>query len=277
MRTLLVFLVLASPAWAQYPPEAPPIPSPESQLRALGWDFDPLPAADVGAPVTVDWNCAVLVGAQDICAAGIARLQHTLNESQLGHVTARLTSVMQSTLVPSGNLATDLTRAYQPSDGFGDDIIARRNSDGADCTVVITTSSNFCGQAYVEAGPTSCLAMVYQGCLDNFSYEHEVGHNAGLAHDQPNSTHGGYQQVSYGWCAGCGHKDGMVYPSPCGGERIARFSNKRQFCPFHPTVPFGSNNADGYWAWLNRAPIMENFRQPTGAPAPPGKPFPLED
>jgi hypothetical protein len=59
---------------------------------------------------------------------------------------------------------------------------------------------------------------------------------------------------------------------------VARYSNPTQQCPTHPNVPFGTATSNGFLAWLNRAPVMANFRSATDAPAAPGKPLPtLED
>ncbi len=279
-RTILLFLLLASPSWAQdYAPELPPVPAPELSLRALGYlVVEPEPVADVGDPVTIDLLCARFVGATDQCEAGRARLQSTANNSLQGHVTFRLVrSAFQSNYQSNGVTNTDLTRVYLPTDGFADDIVAERNRLGADCVVVLTTARDACGVAYMTSFATSCIAVVADNCITNSSYEHEVGHTIGMAHDQPNSTSAGYKSTSYGHCAGCGDKDVMVYPSPCAGTRRARYSNPDQFCPIHLTTRFGAATANGALALRERAPVMAAFRTAMAPPKPAGKPVLTED
>jgi hypothetical protein len=285
----LLLVLLASPALAQdYPPELPPL-VPPPVMTPFGFEMEELDAvppleAD-GEPVTIDFLCARLVGASDVCAAGMQRLQATLNNSGLGHITARLLGTMQSTYANSGDSAVDLARVKSQLDTYANDITDEAVRIGADCIVAITPIKDSCGIAYVTANVLSCVAVVSHGCISNSSFEHEVGHNAGLAHDQPNASNAGYGGTSYGWCPvvpetglRCGHKDVMTYPSPCGGSRVARYSNPAQACPTHGTTPFGSSTANGTAAWRARAATMAAFRQPTEAPAAPGKPVPtLED
>jgi len=252
---LLALLVIQS---SEYPPESQPIPAPEMILRALGWPIpedEPIEHVE-GDVVTVDILVVRAANVNIDCGWGISRINTTASNSGVATVQTRLVGCLQTTYVSSNDASTDLNRLASNGDGFLDEVHPERDRIGADTVVLIGKSCNSCGIAYLMAGPTSAFAYVCDNCMSNSSFEHEWGHNCGMHHDLPNagSCPNGY---GCGWCFGNGFKDVLTYPSPCGGNRKAYYSNPDILDNGTPTGTATANNAR---ILRERAPVLANFR-----------------
>jgi hypothetical protein len=275
LLVLLLVLLLAAPVWAQdYPPELPPLQTPETIFRALGFpvmDDAPLPGVTEGDVVTIDVLVVLASGvATSHCQSGITRINQTAVNSGAATVQVRLVGCLPTTYVSSGSASTDLSRFTGTADGFLDEVHAERNRVGADTNVLVGKSGDACGVAYLNSSAGSAFAYVNDGCLSNSSFEHEWGHNVGMAHDLPNA---GFCPFGYGcgWCFGNGRKDVLTYPSPCGGSRAPYYSNPDILNNGTPTGTATANNAR---VLRERAAVLANFR-PTVNPRQPAPPVRL--
>ncbi len=83
------------------------------------------------------------------------------------------------------DMATDLIRLTNTSDGFMDNVAALRDSYDADCVVLIVQDGNACGIGYQMSSVSSSFSsyaysVVKRSCAtDNWSFAHELGHNNG--------------------------------------------------------------------------------------------------
>lgn len=115
----------------------------------------------------------------------------------------------------SKGVQTNLELLSDPSDGHFDEVDAIRKHYGADFVTMITHRKNggwVCGVAYMPTGSTLPLYLYWtsfsvvdtsQSCGDPsvtpILFAHELGHNLGMAHDEPNtSVHGAYTDM-YGY------------------------------------------------------------------------------
>jgi len=269
---LLLVLLLASPGWAQeYPPELPPLTTPETFLRALGWPIAedvPLPGVVEGDVVTIDVQVVLASGvATSNCQTGIDRINQTAANSGAATVRVRLVNCLLTAYISSGSASTDLSKFSFPQGTALDIVHAERDRVGADMNVLVGKSGDACGVAWLTASASSAFAYVMDGCLNNSSFEHEWGHNVGMAHDLPNA---GSCPFGYGcgWCFGNGRKDVLTYPSPCGGSRAPYYSNPDVLDSGTPTGTATANNAR---VLRERAAVLANFR-PTVNPRKPSRP-----
>ena len=117
-----------------------------------------------------------------------------------------------------GRSGTDLKRLRDPTDGFMDDIHARRNELGADLVSLITDNTDVGGIAYVmqnlRLGFASHAFSVatYSNILyfTAMAFVHELGHNMGLAHDRFVSPQGGILPFSHGYVNALAFESGAV-------------------------------------------------------------------
>ena len=260
MRFIALILSLLIVQDVQYPPELPPIPSPESLFRALGFpvvEDEPIDFIQ-GDVVTVDIMVMLASGAlAGNCQAGINRINTTAINSGVATAQTRLVKCLPTTYVSSGSVQTDLTRMVIPGDGFLDNLPAERDASYADTTVLLTKSCDACGVGYLMSGVGSALAVVCESCISNSSFEHEWGHNVGMQHDLPNAS--GTTGYNYGWCFGNGFKDVLTYPSPCGGTRAPFYSNPDIIYQGKPTGTATANNAR---VLRERIAVLAGFRVP---------------
>ncbi|MCB0328022.1 MAG: hypothetical protein KDD70_00120 [Bdellovibrionales bacterium] len=127
---------------------------------------------------------------------------------------------------------TDLNRLQAAEDGFFDEVHALRNEHSADMVVLMRSPGEYCGIGYsptTVAGLTGgnfAFSAVGSNCVLNYSFQHEVGHNLGLQHDQSNAPSTTAYEASYGfrWTGtnSVQYRSVMAY-SP--GIRVPFFSN----------------------------------------------------
>jgi hypothetical protein len=238
---------------------------PERILAAMGLLV--LPDEPVSDVLTIDILCVTASGVSTaLCQQGIARTSTTITNSGQGQVTVRLVGVLPTTYVsPDGRSGEDLWRLTHPMDGFMDAAHTERDRLGADTVILIGKSSDSCGIAYLTATAASAFAYVFDGCLSNSSFEHEWGHNIGMAHDAPNAGTGCTFGYGCGHCFGNGRKDVLTYPSPCGGTRAPFYSNPDVLDAGTPTGTATANNAR---VLRERAGTVAAFRPTMVIPAP---------
>jgi hypothetical protein len=275
VRTLLLLLLLAAPVQAQYPPESQPLMPPERVLSALGLLLLPDEPLIVADAATIDILCVTATSvSSSLCQQGVNRITTTINNSGQGQVTVRLVGILP--VVYGGlNAGEDLWRLTHPADGFMDAAHTERDRLGADTVLLIGNSSDSCGVAYLNSTASSAFAYVFKNCISNSSFEHEWGHNVGMAHDLPNASAPAFP-YGVGWCFGNGRKDVLTYPSPCGGNRAPFYSNPDVFDGVTPTGTATANNAR---VLRERAGTIAAFRPTVIMPVPrsTGKPILTED
>ena len=146
----------------------------------------------------------------------------------------------------SGSFSTDLTRLQRAEDGYFDEAQSLREEHYADMVVLITAPGEYCGIGFTPStvsgiqGGEYAYSVVAANCVDYYSFQHEVGHNLGLQHDESNAPSSTAFEGSYGyrWTGENNrtYRSVMAY-SP--GTRVPYFSN--------PEVSFegGTTGANG--------------------------------
>ncbi|MCB0319617.1 MAG: hypothetical protein KDD60_01750 [Bdellovibrionales bacterium] len=132
----------------------------------------------------------------------------------------------------SNDFTTDLSRLAGNGDGYFDNVHELRESSYADMVVLLRGPGEYCGIGFsadsVEALQSGnyAYAVVAANCVDYYSFQHEVGHNLGLQHDQDNAPTSIAYTGSYGyrWQGGDGnsYRSIMAYAP---GIRVPYFSN----------------------------------------------------
>lgn len=161
----------------------------------------------------------------------------------------------------AGWQSTALTRLRGETDGFMDEVHARRDALGADlvCLLLKRPDSDSSGIAYIldqprdYAGPYFGFSVVNAALMSSSVLSHELGHNLGAAHAQGDSGttngSGGAYAYSYGYrftaSTGVRYRTIMAY-SP--GTRIGYFSNPRLRLP--------TLQADGSSVMLATSPAL---------------------
>lgn len=139
----------------------------------------------------------------------------------------------QTNYTESGSFFTDLTRFWDPNDGFMDEIHDLRDEYKADIAVLIINDDAYCGLADgIGVTEDHAFAVVYYDCATGyFSFAHEIGHLQGARHDpEHDSTNTPYAYGhGYNNCKDYCWRTIMSYSSACdsGGycTRIQYWSN----------------------------------------------------
>lgn len=87
----------------------------------------------------------------------------------------------------------DLHRLTGTSDGYMDEVHARRDRYGADLVVLVVErnvdAEGTCGLAWIDSRPERGFGVVDEDCEDgHWTFAHEIGHNQGAEHDPDNIT-----------------------------------------------------------------------------------------
>lgn len=264
--TIVLAIIALQPPTIEYPPESQPIPSPELLFRAMGFlivEDEPIEYKE-GDIIPIDILGVVASGIPITSCNAINRITTTAANSGVATVQVRIAGCSASTYVSSGSAETDLNRLTSKTDGFLDEVHAKRDEVGADQVIMFGNSCNFCGIAWLFSSESTAFAYVCNSCISNFSTEHEAGHNYGMRHDRPNAGGEGAQGFGYGWCGLVNvWRDVLTYPSPCGGNRVPYYSNPNVLFNGLPTGTATANNAR---MLLEQAPIIANFRDAVVSP-----------
>ncbi|MFL0801307.1 MAG: DUF5011 domain-containing protein [Agarilytica sp.] len=82
------------------------------------------------------------------------------------------------------------------NNGHMDEVHAVRENLGADMVMLVSSASNYCGLAYLDADPNLAFSAVFHACMGSYTPIHELGHNFGADHDLDN----GYNtEYSFGY------------------------------------------------------------------------------
>ncbi len=252
---------------AQYPPELPPR-QPAVSILALVVVPAPvrdLPAADSSQPVKVLWlfpsNIVASQAAADAFCADVLPWDNAViaNDPQ-NQTRYQLVGCRRLTYVAPNAMNTELS--WVQSDAT---VAALRDSLHADMVKLFDRDGSSCGLAYIGAstyGKQYAFAVVNIDCAkSNYSSVHESGHNFGLVHDEPNAGQAGTSPDAYGFCDSAhGRRDPMVYPSPCGGNRVPYFGNPSNTTAFG--YPFGDTTHNAARVLRTSMPIVANFYPP---------------
>lgn len=198
--------------------------------------------------------------------------------------TARLVYAGRTTTNESGSLETDLDRMQLENDGFFDDILSLRTTYGADIVSLIDSNSDSqaCGIGYItrpQVDPTYYAQLGFNvvgfDCISSYSFEHEVGHNLGCAHDLDNAGDPTSRAYSYsvGWRFNAGNPSTQyrTIMSYAPGIRIPYLSN--------PDISYlssatGTSSANNALTINNTAPYVASFSTAVSNGAPTSTPVP---
>ncbi|NNF56854.1 MAG: T9SS type A sorting domain-containing protein [Rhodothermaceae bacterium] len=148
-------------------------------------------------------------------AAVEALIQLAEDETNQGYINSDISArvalayVYQTATTESSSTSTELTRIYDTSDGYYDELHTHRDTYAADIGIVITGDvfGSSCGRAYVNASSSYAVGVVMQDCATGYySFGHEIGHLQGMRHNpetDPSTTpyaygHGKYYEPDVG-------------------------------------------------------------------------------
>ncbi len=104
----------------------------------------------------------------------------------------RLVETHYTNFQENGDMSDDLSALRNPNDGLMDDVHNVRTQVGADMVMMVTSSSNYCGIAYLDSAPEWTFSVTYRGCMSSYTPIHEFGHNFGAHHDDANASNHAY-------------------------------------------------------------------------------------
>ncbi len=104
----------------------------------------------------------------------------------------RLVETHYTNFQENGDMSDDLSALRNPNDGLMDDVHTVRAQVGADMVMMVSSSSNYCGIAYLDAAPEWTFSVTYRGCMSSYTPIHEFGHNFGAHHDEANASNYAY-------------------------------------------------------------------------------------
>lgn len=183
-----------------------------------------------------------------------------------------LVHAVEVNYIESDSTSVDLSRLTNPSDGYMDELHQLRDQYRADLVdVVLGIATTACGVAYLLTAPspgfpTLGFSVVVDSCISGQTFQHELGHNMGLAHGRGDGggASGGIFSYSYGWrffgLDATQYRTVMAYAP---GQRIQYFSNPNvTFSGVATGVPIGDPNEAHNAQTLDlTAATIANYRQ----------------
>ncbi len=223
----------ATPSADEVLSEAPPVTAPPVAL-----DGTPAVEADVSTVIDV---MVVYTPACKTANGGDSGISALINASITSANTAYSNSGASQSVrrvyagevsyTASGQLATDLPRLTNTSDGHMDNVHTLRNTYKADLVCLfVSTGTDAAGIAYLWTPNNSSVANYgFSVVMDvyaeaNLTFAHELGHNMGCGHASGDGGGGAYS-YSYGHkfsAGGTAYRTVMAYAP---GTRIPYFSN----------------------------------------------------
>ncbi|MGE0361078.1 MAG: reprolysin-like metallopeptidase [Vicinamibacterales bacterium] len=267
--------VSSTPLGADLDPRLPDLPGDGAATD------DPPTAGDDGTiiDVLVMYTAAARTTAGGTDANVQARIALGVAESNAAYANSgvvprlRLLGSELTSYTESGDLSTDLSRFRTASDGYMDEVHARRDALGADLMVLIVgdVAGGACGVGYVMTSASSSFApwafsvTAYPCISPNYTFGHELGHNMGSAH-APEDGSGQASLYSYSF----GYKNPsnlfrtvMAYNCTAGCPRVLHFSNPNVSYSGAPTGTVAQHN--NALSINNAASALANFRQAVGS------------
>lgn len=84
----------------------------------------------------------------------------------------------------TGSFESDVAALRNPTDGKLDGIHKQRDNLKADVVVLFVANQAYCGIAdEIRAKAPTAFALVWDGCIENQSFAHEIGHLQGARHN----------------------------------------------------------------------------------------------
>ena len=264
------------------PPDAPTWASDTPASAPAAGPFDQVPSAADGTPVI-----RVLTVFDDLSstyyggdANAVAELGATIDEVNAAYARSGVNLVMQSAAIERVSYAstqsagTELNRVTKTTDGYLDEVPARRDALAADLVVFVTPLGGAsCGQAWLLAPPYSSFDPAFGfGVVDpscargNLTFAHETGHNLGADHG-PTGGQLGYNNGYINLAAG--YRTVMSYydpgcTNPC--TRLPYFSSPSVLYNGQPT---GSPTQDNARVLNEQGPYVSTYRTGGGPVTPP--------
>lgn len=263
-----------APAAFTPPPVAPTAPSVDT-LPFDGIIAPPLTGTPI-IDVIVTWTSTAETNAGGR-AAILNEVNQAIASANASYINSSVTQRVRlvyagpAGMADSGDFSTDLSRLANASDGFADQVHTWRNAYKADLVAMLNNDFLYCGLAYI--GHTNINAYGFsvtnRECITNYSFQHEMGHNQGSAHDFANSGGGGYAySYSYGYQyngGGSGSPNNFrtVMAYACSGAacpRINWFSNPNLT---RNGIPMGTSSANNALSLNNMANTVAAGRTPS--------------
>lgn len=168
----------------------------------------------------------------------------------------------------ASGFSTALDDLTGTSDGFMDHIHALRDTYHADMVQLLMNNNAVGGLAWIMQTPSSAFesnafSVVHYEYADGWAFDHEFGHNMGMAHDRAHAANAGAYSYSYGFQSPSGSWHTiMSYDCPDGCPRIDYWSNPEVTYNGELTgAPIGtSDEADATTTINNNANIIANWR-----------------
>jgi len=153
-------------------------------------------------------------------------LNHSLANS-LVNERFRLVHTAELTYTESGDMALDLQRLTNKTDGFMDEVHTLRDQYGADLVSLLVETGQYGGIAWVMINVSpSFQSHGFSVTKRHYTsaFSHECGHNMGCSHDRANGAGGAYPySYGYNFFGDSGTKWGSVMSYP--GFRVRFWSN----------------------------------------------------
>lgn len=164
----------------------------------------------------------------------------------------KLARAIEVDYAESGRLGTELSRFRSSTDGIMDTVHVERQRWRADMCHLLVSTGEYAGIAYTSSGFGSTFAVTFYPYINNYTFNHEIGHNHGCHHS------GGY-----------GHPSGyfrtvMAYQSSCGAGacgRVNEFSGPDDTYYYEPTstsYPTGTESKNNVARHNSRVATIAN-------------------
>lgn len=178
-----------------------------------------------------------------------------------------------------GDPATDLSRFRGTTDGYMDEVHARRDAVKADVMSLIGSgwaSRGACGIGYLMSGTpstsyaASAFSLTDRSCIGQLTFVHEIGHNQGLHHDPANASPTCPPNYN------CGHRVSGQFRTVMAYGSETRVPYLSSPLVLRNGIPTGTVDRDNARRLRNTMATVEAFRtgEPTTAPPAPPPPPP---
>jgi len=207
-----------------------------------------------------------------------AECQLAVDEANVGYANSRIAPRLrlvfrvETGYGENGDFDDHLDRITDPDDGVMDNVHTLRNAYHVDLVslwVNDTDGGDVCGLAHCDVDEDEGFSVVNWDCaVSNFSFQHEIGHNQGCAHDDDNCGWPCYcanESYSYGWRFfgndGNGYRTVMAYNNDDGDfMRINWFSNPSVSFQGQPTGV--ADDAENFRTINDTRLHVQRFRSP---------------
>ena len=192
----------------------------------------------VYTPAAKEWSAANESGIENTISVMMERSQLSMDNSEVG-IRLNLVHTAEVPYQESASMRLDLRRLARNGEGYMDDAHVFREQFSADLVMLLQTSDEFGGLAYLFTGEASTgfgITRVQQAST-TYTGAHEFGHNFGCHHhrDQNFQPGPGYHDYSAGWrwsesvvehyCTLMTYERGQYFDDLTTHTAVAHFSN----------------------------------------------------